>query len=248
MSLEGRLALVTGGTSGIGKAACHALAAEGATVVVASRHLDQANSVAQSLPGSASHRGAVVDVGNSESVEKLFTHVRETESLPLSIVVNSAGKILHVPFVETTEEDFDRIIRTNLKGTFLVARAAARTMSASGVADAVIVNVGSILGTTGGPLFGAYSASKAGVMALTKTLAQELAPQSIRCNVVLPALTRTPMGDSLPEECQKVCVTKTLLARMGEPEEVAQAILFLCSPKSSYMTGAALEVTGGFSI
>ncbi|XP_077520293.1 (3R)-3-hydroxyacyl-CoA dehydrogenase-like [Amblyomma americanum] len=244
MSLQRRLALVTGGTSGIGKAACHALASQGATVVVASRRLDAANSVAQSLPGSRSHRGAFVDVGDSESVEKLFALIKDTEPLPVSIVVNSAGVILHTPLVDTADDDFDRIIRTNLKGTFLVNRASARAMAASGVGDAVIVNVGSILGKVGGPLFGAYSAAKGGVMALTKTLAQELGPQGIRCNVVLPALTRTPMADSLSVECQRVCTAKTLLGRMCEPE----AILFLCSPQSSYLTGSALEVTGVYSM
>uniref|UniRef100_A0A1E1XEP0 (3R)-3-hydroxyacyl-CoA dehydrogenase n=1 Tax=Amblyomma aureolatum TaxID=187763 RepID=A0A1E1XEP0_9ACAR len=248
MSLEGRLALVTGGASGIGKAACHALASQGATVVVADLNLDAANSVAQSLPGSATHRGAFVDVGDSESVEELFAHVKDMGSLPVSIVVNSAGVAHLAPLVETSDEDFDRVIRINLKGTFLVTRAAARAMTASGVADAVIVNIASILAKTGLAMLSPYCASKGGVMALTKTVAQELAPHGIRCNAVLPSLTRTPMGYSLPEEIQVEFVAKTPLKRMGEPEEVAQAILFLCSPQSSYLTGAGLEVTGGYGM
>ncbi|KAK8787483.1 hypothetical protein V5799_022743 [Amblyomma americanum] len=266
MSLEGRLALVTGGASGIGKATCHALASQGATVVVADLNLDAANSVAQSLPGrpsesnryvaldtlytrgSVTHRGAFVDVGDSESVEKLFAHVKDTESHPVSIVVNSAGVAHIAPLVDTTDEDFDRVIRINLKGTFLVTRAAARAMSASGVADASIVNVASILGKTGSAMLSSYTASKGGVIALTKTVAQELGPQGIRCNVVLPSLTRTPMGCLIPEERQKVLITKTSLGRMCEPEEVARTILFLCSPQSSYLTGAAVEVTGGYGM
>ncbi|XP_077515628.1 (3R)-3-hydroxyacyl-CoA dehydrogenase-like [Amblyomma americanum] len=248
MSLGGRLALVTGGASGIGKATCHALASQGATVVVADLNLDAANSVAQSLPGSVTHRGAFVDVGDSESVEKLFAHVKDTESLPVSIVVNCAGVAHIAPLVDTTDEDFDRVIRINLKGTFLVTRAAARAMTASGVADASIVNIASILGKTGIPMVSPYTASKGGVIALTKTVAQELGPQGIRCNAVLPSLTRTPMGCALSEDGQKEFVARTPLGRMCEPEEVAQTILFLCSPQSSYLTGAAVEVTGGYGM
>uniref|UniRef100_A0A023GJG1 (3R)-3-hydroxyacyl-CoA dehydrogenase n=1 Tax=Amblyomma triste TaxID=251400 RepID=A0A023GJG1_AMBTT len=248
MSLEGRLALVTGGASGIGKATCHALASQGATVVVADINLDAANSVAQSLPGSATHTGAFLDVGDSESVDKLFASLKETQALPVSIVVNSAGVVHLASLVDTSDEDFDRVIRINLKGTFLVTRAAARAMTASNVADAVIVNIASILGKTGIPLLSSYTASKGGVIALTKTVAQELGLQGIRCNVVLPSLTRTPMGSCLPQEGQQKFVEKTPLNRLGEPEDVAQTILFLCSPQSSYVTGATVEVTGGYGM
>ncbi|XP_050045594.1 estradiol 17-beta-dehydrogenase 8-like [Dermacentor andersoni] len=248
MSLQGRLALVTGGASGIGKAACHALASQGARVIVADRKVDGAKIVAEELPGPATHKEAFLDVANTESVEKLFADIKDTESLPVSIVVNCAGIAGLSPIVDTTDEAFDKIIRVNLKGTFLVTRAAARAMTTSGVIDGAIVNIASILGKTGLSGSGAYSASKGGVVALTKMAAQELAPHGIRCNAVLPSLTQTPMTDALPEESRRTVCALTPMRRIGQPKEVAEAILFLCSPQSSYMTGAALEVTGGFSM
>lgn len=248
MSLQGRLALVTGGASGIGKAACHALACQGARVIVADRNVEGAKIVAEELPGPATHKEAFLDVANTESVEKLFADIKDTESVPLSIVVNCAGIARLSPIVDTTDETFDKVIRVNLKGTFLVTRAAARAMIASGVTEGAIVNIASILGKTGLAGLGAYTASKGGVVALTKTAAQELAPHGIRCNAVLPSLTQTPMTDALPEESQRTCCALTPMRRVGQPKEVAEAILFLCSPQSSYMTGATLEVTGGFGM
>ncbi|XP_050044980.1 estradiol 17-beta-dehydrogenase 8-like [Dermacentor andersoni] len=243
MSLHDRLALVTGGAGGIGKATCRALAAQGASVVVADMNLDAAKVVAAELPGTGTHRGALLDVSDSNSVERLFAYIKDTEYLPVSIVVNCAGI-----FVDTTEESFIKIIQVNLKGTFLVARAAARAMIASGVTEGVIVNIASIAGKIGWSDMAAYSASKGGVVALTKAVAREMAPHGIRCNVVLPSMTKTPMADSLPEKDQKTCIALTPMQRAGEPEEVAEAILFLCSPHSSFVTGAVLEVTGGFSM
>ncbi|KAK8787484.1 hypothetical protein V5799_022744 [Amblyomma americanum] len=115
MSLCGRLAVVTGGASGIGRCVCVALASENATVIVADLNLDAANAVAQSLPGSATHRGALVDVGESKSVDELFAHIKDTEPLPVSIVVNCAAIATLSSLVDTTDEDFDNIIRVNLK-------------------------------------------------------------------------------------------------------------------------------------
>ncbi|XP_077515624.1 estradiol 17-beta-dehydrogenase 8-like isoform X2 [Amblyomma americanum] len=248
MSLCGRLAVVTGGASGIGRCVCDALASENATVIVADLNLDAANAVAQSLPGSATHRGALVDVGESKSVDELFAHIKDTEPLPVSIAVNCAAIATLSSLVDTTDEDFDNIIRVNLKGTFLVTRASARAMIASGVANAAIVNVGSLLGRTGFANLAAYTASKGGVVALTKTAAKELGPLGIRCNAVLPSLIQTPMGDQMPEKTRKGFSTFAAMRRIGQPEEVAAAILFLCCPQSSFVTGAALEVTGGYAM
>lgn len=247
MSLSGRLALVTGGASGIGKATCHALAAQGAKVVVADINLDAATEVARSLPGQSCHTSAWLDVGSAESVGQLFSHVKETELLPVSIVVNSAGIALKSLIVDTTDEEFDKVIQTNLKGTFLMTREAARSMIASAVPNGVIVNVASIVAKTGIANFGAYAASKGAVVALTKSAAQELGPHGIRCNVVLPGPTRTPMTIAFSDEnTDKDLPVSTFLGRIGQPEEIAEAIAFLCLPNSSYVTGAAFEVTGGF--
>lgn len=248
MSLFGRLAVVTGGASGIGKCVCQALAVEGATVVVADINLDAATDVAKALPGATSHQSAYVDVGCSSSVDTLFENAK-CHSVPVSVVVNCAGIApTQADVVDTTEEIFDKVINVNLKGTFLMTRAAGREMIASGVADAVIVNVSSILGKMGMRGLGYYAASKGGVMALTKSAAQELAPKGIRCNAVLPGLTETPMISATSEASRILIAKLTPMGRLGQPEEIAEAIKFLCLPGNSYTTGAMLEVTGGFGM
>uniref|UniRef100_G3MQ47 (3R)-3-hydroxyacyl-CoA dehydrogenase n=1 Tax=Amblyomma maculatum TaxID=34609 RepID=G3MQ47_AMBMU len=250
MALCGRLALVTGGASGIGEAVCRTLAADGATVVVADKQLEAARKVAGSLTGDSEHQALYVDVGDSSSVEQLFTSIRCNCALPLSIVVNCAGILRSCALVECTDEHFDEIIRVNLKGTFLVTRAACRDMCDAGKTlpdgGGAIVNIASILGKTGWPEGAAYTASKGGVIAFTKTVAQEMAAHGIRCNAVLPGMTDTPLSAPVPEEIKAGVRAMTPLKRSGKPYEIAEAIKFLCSPTaSSFVTGAALEVTGG---
>ncbi|KAH7944809.1 hypothetical protein HPB49_000750 [Dermacentor silvarum] len=191
MSLSGRLALVTGGASGIGEAVCQVLAEDGAVVVVADKQLEAARKVAGSLP-------ALI-----------------------------------------------------LQGTFLVTREASRYMLRSGQpmpeGGASIVNVASIFGKTGQESCGAYAASKGGVVALTKSAAQELAAHGIRCNAVLPGWIETPMSAGAPEGWKDAAITLTPLGRTAQPREVAETIKFLCSPtSSSFVTGAAVEVSGGW--
>ncbi|KAH8023286.1 hypothetical protein HPB51_011729 [Rhipicephalus microplus] len=240
MALSGRLALVTGGASGIGKAVCQTLANEGAIVVVADKQLEEATKVAESLSGGAKHHAIYVDVGDSSSVEQLFSCMRSTSALPLAIVVNSAGIYIRASLVDTSDEMFDETIRVNLRGTFLVTRAAAREMTRSEnvlpEGGAAIVNISSVGAKT-----------VASVVALTKSAAQELAVHGIRCNAVLPGLTRTPMTDPLPEESKEEARSLTPLKRFAKPSEIAEAVKYLCSPSaSSFVTGAAIEVTGGF--
>lgn len=250
MALSGRLALVTGGASGIGEAICRALADEGATVVVADKQLEAATKVAESLSGDAKHQAQYVDVGDSSSVEQLFSGMSSTSALPLGIVVNSAGIYVPAPLVDCSDETFDEIIKVNLRGTFLVTRAAARQIMRSGnllaQGGASIVNIASIAGKTGWPRGTAYCAAKAGVVALTKSAAQELAAHDIRCNALLPGLVATPMTAPLPGESKDVVRSLTPLKRSAQPREIAEAVKFLCSPTaSSFVTGAAMEVTGG---
>ncbi|XP_037573749.1 estradiol 17-beta-dehydrogenase 8-like [Dermacentor silvarum] len=253
MSFSGRLALVTGGASGIGAAVCRMLAAEGVTIVVADKQLEAARQVAESLPGDAKHQAIYVDVSDTSSVEHLFNCIRDSYSQPLSIVVNCAGILPMAPLVDTTVELFDNVIRVNLRGTFLINRAAAREMVRSEKAlpegGAAIVNVASISAKGGGFYCSAYAASKAGVVALTKSAAQELAKHGIRCNVVLPGWTDTPMTAPVIERHRNIAVSMTPLRRGAVPEEIAEAIKFLCSPTaSSFVTGAALEVSGGLNM
>lgn len=252
MPLSGRLALVTGGASGIGEAVCQVLAEEGAAVVVADKQLEAARQVVASLPGEAKHQAVYVDVGDSASVKHLFDNMKETyAALPLSIVVNCAGIGGLVPILDCSDEIFDDVIRVNLKGTFLVTREASRYMLRSGQSmpegGAAIVNVASIFGKSGQENLAAYSASKGGVVALTKSAAQELAPHGIRCNAVLPGWTETPLTAHVPEDMRAEAIASTPLKRTAQPREIAEVIKFLCSPtSSSFVTGAALEVTGGW--
>lgn len=253
MTLDGRLALVTGGTSGIGEAVCHALATEGATVVVAGRRLDVARKVSESLPGDAKHEALYLDIGDSSSVEKLFNNIRDASSLPLSIVVNSAGIHAAVPLVECTDELFDDIMRINLKGAFLVTRAAGREMIRTAKelpeGGASIVNLSSIAAKGGWMNASAHAASKAGVVALTKSAAQELSEHGVRCNTVLPGWTDTPMTAPLSGEQKAAVCSMAALKRAAHPREIAEAVKFLCSPTaSSYITGAVLEVAGGLKM
>ncbi|XP_077556210.1 (3R)-3-hydroxyacyl-CoA dehydrogenase-like isoform X1 [Haemaphysalis longicornis] len=211
------------------------------------RHPRPAGSFSSGSGGPSCHTSVWLDVGSTESVGNLFADIKETESLPVSIVVNSAAIARKSLLVDTTDEDFDKVMQTNVKGTFLMTREAARSMIASAVPNGVIVNVASIAAKTGMANFGAYTASKGAVVALTKTAAQELGPHGIRCNAVLPGATRTPMAIALVDESEeKLLAASTPLGRFGQPEEVAEAIAFLCFPNSSYVTGAAFEVTGGF--
>lgn len=253
MSLSGHLALVTGGASGIGEAVCHSLAAEGATLIVADKQLDGARKVAQSLPGNANHQAVQVDVGDSSSVEQLFASVKSNFQRPPSIVVNCAGILRMRLISECSDEDFDDVIRVNLRGTFTVTRAASREMiSARGMLPeegGAIVNVSSILAISGYCAYAAYSASKAGVVALTKTAAQELAVHGIRCNAVMPGVTDTAMTASVPEDVKASVISSLPLKRFAQPREIAETIKFLCCPSTaSFITGAALDVSGGYGM
>ncbi|KAH6931608.1 hypothetical protein HPB50_025676 [Hyalomma asiaticum] len=245
------LALVTGGAGGIGQAVCRALAAEGGIVAVADIQLDAAKKVADSLPGNAKHQAFHVDVGDPSSVDQLFGDIRKSFSEPLSVVVNAAGILRKCSLVDCSDDTFDEVIRVNLKGTFLVNRAAGRDMLRSGIplpkGGAAIVNISSIEAKNGSWSSAAYSASKAGIVAITKSAASELAGHGIRCNAVLPGWTDTPMAVCESEAVKAQALVLMPIKRPAEPTEIAEAIKFLCSPTaSSYVNGAAIEVTGGF--
>ncbi|CAN7942781.1 unnamed protein product [Ixodes hexagonus] len=244
---EGRLALVTGGGSGIGRSVCQALAKEGTRVIVADINLNEAAATVASLPGT-DHDALEVDVGDSKSVCTLFENISKSCSRPASIVVNCAGIAIDpTPLVDLSEESFDDVIRVNLKGTFLVTQAAARAMTAGNVRDGSIVNIASFIAKRCDPGWSAYAASKAGVVTLTKVAAKELASQGIRVNSVLPTATDTPMlRQELEDPVLREKTEETVpLKRLCRPEEVAEVIMFLCGPGSSFMTGSAVDISGG---
>ncbi|KAL3238544.1 hypothetical protein MRX96_048087 [Rhipicephalus microplus] len=217
--LAGRLALVTGGGSGIGRAVCKALSNEGARVVAADINKEGAATTVSDLPGSHEHRALQVDVGSSESVSSMFAEIKKTYSAPVSIVVNCAGIVRDTFLMDMTEEAFDEVMKINLKGTYLVTQAAAREMVSSSVPNGAIVNISSIVGKTGNMGQCNYAASKGGC--------------------------QTPMVASVPEKVLVKIKERIPMGRFGKPEELADAVLFLCSPASSYVTGSVLEVTGG---
>ncbi|XP_054926528.1 (3R)-3-hydroxyacyl-CoA dehydrogenase-like [Dermacentor andersoni] len=242
-----------GGASGIGEAVCRALAAEGATVVIVDRQLEGASRVAESLQGEAEHHAMYADVGNSSSVEHLFADIRSKFSQPPSIVVNCVGICLSTPLPDCGDELFDELIRVNLRGTFLVNRGASRDMLRSGIyttpdGGGAIVNVASIMANCGWYHNSAYAASKAGVVAITKSAGQELAAHVTRCNAVLLGTTDAPMSASAGESLLAMAVDRIPLKWIAQLWEIAQAVKFLCSSTaSSFVTGTTLEVTGGFA-
>ncbi|XP_050028482.2 estradiol 17-beta-dehydrogenase 8-like [Dermacentor andersoni] len=192
-----------------------------------------------------------VDVGESVSVEQLFDNIRSAFSEPLSIVVHCAGILRTAPLCECTDELFDDVIRVNLRGTFLVNRAAGREMRRAGTplaqGGAAIVNISSVAAKCCPESSAAYAAAKAGVVALTKTAASELAGHGIRSNAVLPGWVETPLMAHADAARKAKALSSTPLGRTAQPCEIAEAIKFLCSPAvSSFITGATLEVTGGF--
>ncbi|XP_053159508.1 (3R)-3-hydroxyacyl-CoA dehydrogenase [Hemicordylus capensis] len=247
LRLQGALALVTGGGSGIGRAICIRLAREGALVAIAD--CDEAGAAKTLKELQAGDHGALpVDVGCAKSVSDLMTHIQDRFSRPANVCVNCAGITMDEFLLKQTEEAFDAVLRVNLKGTFLVTQAVARALVACGASGGSIINVGSIVGKVGNLGQVNYAASKAGVEALSKTVAKELARYNIRCNTVLPGFIRSPMTDKVPQKVLDKFASMVPLGRLGEPEDVADVCAFLASNESQYITGASVEVTGGLFV
>jgi NAD(P)-dependent dehydrogenase (short-subunit alcohol dehydrogenase family) len=249
MELENKVAIVTGGNSGIGRNISELFAQEGAKVVIADM---QEGEVAQNITkrgGSALF--LKTDVRSSSQVQRLV-EACVSEFGGLDVVCNNAGVGQNQPVSDTTEEDWDRIVDTNLKSVFLVSKYAVPLMVKR--QEGAIVNTSSQLGLTALPGRGAYCASKAGVILLTRVLALEYAEQGIRVNCVCPGPIQTPMlefthnQEADPAEARRKLISRVPLARLGKPDEIAQAVLFLASKRSSYITGQHLVVDGGYVI
>jgi len=244
--LSGRLALVTGGGSGIGRAVCQIMAREGARVVSADLNEASAKETAAMLPGK-DHVGVPLDVSSEESVAAVVSGVCEKYNAPASCVVNCAGITQDCFLRDMTVETFMRVIDVNLKGTFLVTKLTANAMIEAKLGGS-IVNIASIVGKGGNIGQANYSASKAGVEGFTRTAAKELGRKGIRCNSILPGFISTPMVAAVPEKVMQMLIPHIVLGRPGRPEEVAELAAFLASDRASYMTGASVEVTGGFGM
>jgi len=251
--LDGKVALITGATSGIGRSAAILFAEEGAEVVVAGRRRDKGTELVDSIKRRGGEAHYVQgDVSKASDCERIVRAAVEKYG-KLDIVLNNAG-IVHVARVtDTSEADWDRVLDVNLKGVFLVSKYAIPEMLKAGGGS--IVNTGSIYGNLGAGSYAAYCASKGGVLNLTRALAIEYADKNIRINCVSPGSVMTEMleqeikiwGSDNPELQKEKFAQMQPNRRIASPEEVAKVVLFLASDDASYMTGANVDVDGGYS-
>jgi 3-oxoacyl-[acyl-carrier protein] reductase len=237
-SLEGKVALVTGASRGIGRAIALELARAGAEVVVGYRSgAEEAAALAQEIGG----RAVQADVRDPEQAAGLVE-----EAGDLDILVNNAGLTRDGLIMRMPDEDWKTVLDTNLGGTFYTCRAVARGMMKKRAGS--IVNLTSVVGIHGNPGQTNYAASKAGIIGFTKSLARELASRGVRANAIAPGYIQTALTDVLPEEVQQAILANTPLARLGTPKDVAGAVRFLCSDEASFITGEVLLVDGGLGM
>ena len=239
-STNGRVVLVTGATDGIGKAVALAFAAQGARVVVNGRNKSRAANVVAAVEAMGGEAMvALADVSDRVQVRRMVSAALRRFKR-IGVLVNNAGVFQTIPTLKITEKQWDRVLDINLKGTFLCCQAVMAHMMKR--RSGCIVNVASYAGKTGSSIPAAhYAASKAGVICLTKSLARELAPHGIRVNAVSPGLIQTKMAEVVLKT-RKVTIP---LARLGRPEDVADAVLFLASDKAGYVTGEIVDVNAG---
>jgi 3-oxoacyl-[acyl-carrier protein] reductase len=237
-SLEGKTALVTGASKGIGRAIASELARAGASVVLGYRSgKDEAEALAAELGG----RAVQADVSSAEDAARLVE-----EAGDLDILVNNAGLTRDGLLARMPDDDWRTVIETNLSSVFYTCRAVTRPMMRK--RSGSIVNVSSIVGVHGNWGQTNYAASKAGIIGFTKSLARELGSRGVRANVVAPGYVKTQLTDVLPEEATKAMLDNTPLGRLGEPEDIAGAVRFLCSDEASFITGEVLLVDGGLGM
>jgi 3-oxoacyl-[acyl-carrier protein] reductase len=237
-SLEGKTALVTGASRGIGSAIALELARAGASVVVGYR---SGAEEAENIASEAAGRAVQADVSEPEEAKRLVEEAGE-----LDILVNNAGITRDGLLARMPDDDWRAVIETNLSGVFYTCRAAVRGMMKRRAGS--IVNVSSIVGLHGNPGQTNYGAAKAGIIGFTKSLARELGSRGVRANVVAPGYVTSRLTEILPEDLRAQMLANTPLGRLGDPEDVAGAVRFLCSDEATFITGEVLLVDGGLGI
>jgi 3-oxoacyl-[acyl-carrier protein] reductase len=246
MRLKDKKAIVTGAGQGIGRAIAIKMAVEGADVVIADRNPETAGRVAKELEAlDRKALCAIVDVVDRGTVERMLASAVETWGR-IDILVNNAGFDRGGTLLKLRDEDWDAVLGVHLKGSFHCIQAVAPHMIGNRYGK--IVNLSSIYGKVGGIAESLYCSAKAGIIGLTKSAARELARHEINVNAVLPGLILTPTIETMAEKYRNLIIENTPLRRIGRPEEVANVVAFLASDEASYMTGAAVEVAGGWNM
>lgn len=248
--LDGKIAVITGGGSGIGRAAALLFAAEGAAVAVLDQNGDAAAETVAQIGGRAV--AVAADVADAGQVDQAIARAG-SELGPVSVLYNNAGVNSSGSVLDSTEEDWDRCFQVNVKGTYLCSAAAARMMSENG--GGAIVNQGSVAALVGVANFAAYCASKGAVVALTRSMAVDLAPKGIRVNVICPGTVYTPLmrpmltarGGGDEAKGLAMTVAKYPIGRLGTPEDIARVALFLASDEAAFMTGSVVTPDGGMT-
>lgn len=239
--MKDQVAIVTGASRGIGRAIAEGLARQGCRVCCVATTLEGAQRTADSIGGKAFK----CDVSDPAAVEALVADVESTVGTP-AILVNNAGITRDQLMLRMKEEDWDQVVDVNLKGAWLTTKAVTKSMMKARYGR--IVNISSVIGLGGGAGQSNYAAAKAGLIGLSKSVAKELGPRGITCNVVAPGFIETDMTGDLPAEFREFVTKQAPAGRLGVPEDIVPAVLFFCSPESAYITGQTIVVDGGLTL
>ena len=241
--LENEICLVTGASRGIGKAIALALAEQGAIVVGTATSEAGASAISDYLTNAgAKGAGLALNVTDAASVDAVVAQVNQSFGAPL-VLVNNAGITRDNLLMRMKEEEWDAVMDTNLKSAYRMSKACLRGMTKA--RSGKIINVSSVVGATGNPGQTNYCASKAGLVGFSKSLAQEIASRNITVNAVAPGFIQTDMTDELSDQQKQSLMTKIPLGRLGQPSDIASAVVFLASPMAQYITGSTIHVNGG---
>jgi 3-oxoacyl-[acyl-carrier protein] reductase len=243
MTQKGKVALVTGASRGIGHAIALALGREGAITIGTATTEAGANKISQAFKDAGIDGcGIVLNVADLQSIEQVMSTIKERFGMP-AILVNNAAVTQDNIFLRMKEEEWDKVIETNLSSIFRVTKACVRDMLKARWGR--VITIGSVVGTTGNGGQVNYAAAKAGLIGLTKSLAQEIGSRNITVNVISPGFIDTDMTSELPEDQRNLLLSRIPMQRMGRPEDIANAVVFLASDAAEYITGQTLHVNGG---